>query len=181
MQIRFGLCFDPLWLSYKLTNYCYPFQHRRNWCCASSYLPGTLCVPGPRWYFSMYCSRVRPTLNHQSNGWNLICKSHFHVRHYLLHILLGRVLLFLVHLLIHFLCRDFFHWKFCLFRRHCLHGQQHKYYAFWSGLMKSWQMDRVLEPLYIGNWMLWKMWKSLMIYIGWLLSSTIFWWHNMVC
>ena len=107
---------------------------------APIFFSGTLCVPVPQWSFSLYLFRVRPTLNLQINWLHLRCQFHFHVRCCPLHDLLRCVLLYLVHLFLHVL----FHELSC---RHGLNGQQHKYYSFWSSLMKGWKMDRVLQPL----------------------------------
>ena len=147
IQIRFGLSFEPQWLYERSDGSRFPFQHWNIWSCTCFYFTGTLCVPGPQWPSSLYLLRLRPNLNLQSNGWHMRCQFHFHVRRRPFHVLLGRVLLYLVHLILHVLCYDLCHWNVHLFRRHGLHGQKHKHYAFWSGLMKSWNMDIVLQPL----------------------------------
>ena len=61
----------------------------------------------------------------------------FHICQYLLHNLLGRFLLFLVHLLLHVLCRNLGHWNTHLFWFCGHHGQCHICHAFWSGLIRG--------------------------------------------
>ena len=63
-------CWTPVMI-WEIKMFFNPFQHLQSWWWASFYLPGTLCVTGFQWSFSLYGLRVRPTLNLQSNGWHL--------------------------------------------------------------------------------------------------------------
>ena len=159
------MSWSNLWWSVILADSHFIFHHWQIWWSVSLYYLGNYCVLGLMLSFFVYNLRVHPTLNIKSNGWNMRCKSHFHMRRCLIHNLLFHFFLYLIHLSPHVLCQILGYWNVQIFPCCGHQGQWHRSWALWSGLMKGRWMGKVSQP-YKGTCMTWKM--------GWVWQPTDF-------